>query len=257
VAATADGAALTEAHRQAQLALRAQAVRDLLVVWPMLDPRALDGTFPAYSRTAEALIAAYRARSADLASAYYRAFREAEGVPPAPDLVVDRAPDLPRAQTTTSLLVTGPVAVKTAVRKGSTTEKAVDLALAQTIGAVTRHVLGGGRETLGRTTRRDPARPRWARVTDADPCSFCAMLASRGAVYLTAESAGAHDWHDKCGCTAEPAFGEDYQLPGRSAEFAALWEDTFEKTVEAGGSFSQATARNAFRRAYDAQRASS
>jgi len=31
---------------------------------------------------------------------------------------------------------------------------------------------------------------RWRRVTDGNPCAFCAMLAGRGPVYLTRESAG-------------------------------------------------------------------
>ena len=40
--------------------------------------------------------------------------------------------------------------------------------------------------------RRDPDRPRFARVPQGErTCDFCLMLASRGPVYLTAESAGA------------------------------------------------------------------
>jgi hypothetical protein len=52
----------------------------------------------------------------------------------------------------------------------------------------------------------------WRRVTDGDPCAFCAMLASRGPVYgskQTAETRAADGrrYHDHCGCTAVEAVG--------------------------------------------------
>ena len=50
--------------------------------------------------------------------------------------------------------------------------------------------------------RRDPDRPRFARVPQGEKtCDFCLMLASRGPVYLTAESAGAYTRiHRGCDC---------------------------------------------------------
>lgn len=61
------------------------------------------------------------------------------------------------------------------------------------------------RETFAAALDADPLNPRYARVpSGAETCVFCAMLASRGAVYLSEESAGAgaHDYHDHCDCTA-------------------------------------------------------
>ena len=49
--------------------------------------------------------------------------------------------------------------------------------------------------------RRDPMRPRFARVpTGAETCDFCLMLASRGFVYLTSSTAGMNHVHERCDC---------------------------------------------------------
>lgn len=55
---------------------------------------------------------------------------------------------------------------------------------------------------------RDPAKPKFARVpTGAETCNFCIMLASRGFVYDSAESAGALDhWHPHCDCRIVPSW---------------------------------------------------
>lgn len=49
---------------------------------------------------------------------------------------------------------------------------------------------------------QDPKKPRFARVpTGFETCTFCLMLASRGFVYRSAETAGAFDhWHPHCDC---------------------------------------------------------
>ena len=57
---------------------------------------------------------------------------------------------------------------------------------------------------------RDVATVRYARVPHgSNTCPFCNMLASRGAVYLTAESAGADNpdhYHSICRCAIVPMF---------------------------------------------------
>jgi len=67
----------------------------------------------------------------------------------------------------------------------------------------------GGRSTIIKSARR--ARSSWRRVTDGDPCAFCAMLASRGPVYsrntvLTTKTGESYHWH--CGCSLEEFRGD-------------------------------------------------
>lgn len=94
----------------------------------------------------------------------------------------------------------------------------------------------------------------WARVlTGPTSCYFCAMLASRGPVY-TSETAALYKggqrvdkYHDGCDC--EVVLVTNYSTwEGRRAHrlLEQLWEDTTER-------FSGKAARNAFRRAYEAQ----
>lgn len=76
-------------------------------------------------------------------------------------------------------------------------------ALTRAAGGLQRTILAGARDTILGSTRRDPARPRWARVTSGG-CDWCEMLADRGAVYASdTVSFEAHDW---CGCSAVPDF---------------------------------------------------
>lgn len=94
----------------------------------------------------------------------------------------------------------------------------------------------------------------WARVlTGPTSCSFCAMLASRGPVYTSETSAKykgglrVDKYHDGCDC--EVVLVTNYSTwEGRRAHrlLEDLWADTTEN-------LSGRDARNAFRRAYEAQ----
>lgn len=244
MAASEHGARLTEAHRLAQGNLVGETMKDVLAAWRALDPADLDRTFPAYARIVEAILDARRSQSASLSAAYLRAFREAEGV--GGDVRVSLAKALPREQALTSLLVTGPVAVKVGVRSGKPVEAATESALVQTLGAVARHVQNGGRETIHETVLGDEKAYGIARVSDGSPCAFCAMLVGRGAVYRD-EMTASFEAHDKCGCTAEPIYRPNAALPGVHAQrFADLYQ---ESTAGLSGD----EARAAFRKAYAAQ----
>jgi len=146
--------------------------------------------------------------------------------------------------TQVSLIVTGPVGQKSKRARGKTTRQARDESFVEASGAAARQVLTGGRQSLLTLIRDEMPTPRWARVTDGIPCAFCAMLASRGAVYLT-EDAASFDAHDACACTAEPVYYSDSPLPGRGAEFQQLWNENIR------GRYSGKDAIRAWRRLYD------
>lgn len=85
-----------------------------------------------------------------------------------------------------------------------------------------RYVMAGARLTMTRNTRRAYERgarkARWARIpTGPETCAFCIMLASRGFVYLSEESAGGLDpdhYHDNCDCQVVAGFSDDSAVDG-------------------------------------------
>lgn len=78
----------------------------------------------------------------------------------------------------------------------------VELVASGLLGAVQRYVSYSTRETVARNVAQDPARPRFARVPrGVVTCKFCLMLASRGFVYHSKETAGElMKFHDDCDC---------------------------------------------------------
>lgn len=239
---------IADDYRRLQAQLSAEAAARVTVAFEtLLNPFDLDRTFPAYLRAVAQIIAEVRRGGALIAGAFYVAFREAsrvtEEVPP-----IAYAGQLPPAQLATSLLVTGPVEVKRSLAGGASLQTSISRARAKTAGAAVRHTADAGRSTIRDTAQRDPVALGWARLTDGDPCSFCAMLAGRGAVYLSEESAANDDpYHDGCGCTPVPIFDRAEAGPGQSRDFAALWKTSTE-------GYSGRKAINAFRRAYETRR---
>jgi hypothetical protein len=108
--------------------------------------------------------------------------------------------------------------------------------------------ISAGTDQLFSAISGDPTKVRWARVTRPDACSFCLMLATRGAVYRT-EQSGSFRAHVKCRCDVEMAFSTaTYEAPAHIRAAQRLWADS-----TAGVSGTKAKL-NAFRRALDAER---
>ncbi|WP_156101945.1 hypothetical protein [Bifidobacterium callitrichos] len=62
------------------------------------------------------------------------------------------------------------------------------------------------RLTTQRNLRIDPSKPKWARVPNGKACAFCVMLASRGFVYTSEDTAGRQmQYHADCHCRIIPA----------------------------------------------------
>lgn len=82
-----------------------------------------------------------------------------------------------------------------------------------------------GRNTIMYNAQRDPARPRFARIPVGKTCAWCLMLASRGAVYRSAESAGAAGQYHGGACDCQPVASWDHgkDLPP-SYDEAALFD---------------------------------
>lgn len=153
-----------------------------------------------------------------------------------------------------SLTVTGPVGQKSKASRGKPLQLARDESFVEASGAATRHVLTGGRQSLLTLVEGDMKAIGWIRVTDGDPCHFCSMLSSRGAVYKEDSFSqsdprfhgpGEFKVHDSCACTMEMIYSRQAAWPGRADEFYRMWRDNIE------GRYSGKDARNAWRRLYE------
>lgn len=194
---------LTEAHRLAQLRLGALTIRQLQALFRLLDPDDLDGSFEDWLTTIVTVIQAQRATSARLAAAFLVEHRQL-ALPDAERLTPVLAAAADPKAIAVSMLVTGPISIRSNLARRVDIGKALDIAKARTAAAGMRHALNGGRDTITSTIAADKRTLGYQRVTSAKACDFCSMLASRGAVY-GAESA-TFEAHDGCSCAAEPVY---------------------------------------------------
>ncbi|WP_067891228.1 VG15 protein [Nocardia vaccinii] len=90
--------------------------------------------------------------------------------------------------------------------------------------AVARHARQAGRDAILRTADVAGSAIGWARVTSgATPCPWCAMLASRGPVYRSEQSA-IFRAHDQCHCRAVLVFrGHEWEGEDSYQRWNALW----------------------------------
>lgn len=99
-----------------------------------------------------------------------------------------------------------------------------------------RLILDAYRETVAKNAEQDRAARGWAREAEPGCCWFCAMLTTRGAIYLTEDSAGRQanerfkgdglfKFHNNCRCTAVPVFNV-YEPTARTREWQQLWRQT-------------------------------
>lgn len=159
-----------------------------------------------------------------------------------------------------SLRITGPQTVKYRVKMGEPPPRAARNASAQAAGAALRHVADGGRDTALTLVENDRAALGWIRITAADPCGFCSMLASRGITWgrYSKKSFAASDIkfegdprddgaqtakvHDRCRCVVVPVWREDDPRLDLSKQWRQQWNDHI------SGRFSGKDAINAWRR---------
>ncbi len=236
MARTAEGAALSERHRLAQLAIRAALVADLARLWPLFDVTNPD-SFDRFAAAAATLVRSRNRDSAGLAVRYLTSFRRVEGVAGVASPFVPNPPT--DVVTREALRATGLLGVLNARRAGQSVQQAAANGFVRVSGSATSLTLGGGRSTIIETLRRDPAQPRWQRTTSAKPCSFCRMLAGRGPVFD--DESVRFRAHDHCSCSAEPAY-EGSRLPRLSETFRRQWE---EHTAGLSGSDALAAFRQA------------
>lgn len=242
MATTAKATALTAAYLAAtnqQAALAAYVVAQLWL--RSINLNDIDTSAANLSTRLIALITQQNTKTRLLAREYYPAFRKLE-VGGADGFSLPSMGELNLASLETSLRVTGPVALKKRISKiiaepDSTLEraqlaKAMEDTATGISGAAVRHVANGGRDELQAALQADKVALGYIRTTAADPCYFCAMLASRGPVYDDDSfdesdprfiGKGEHKVHDFCRCGSEPVFDRKTAWPGVAKEASDLW----------------------------------
>lgn len=251
MARTDAGRTLTEQHRQGQLHIQAAALRDYVQLWPTWQGD--EKSFLRLIASAIVLVRTYRGLSSSYAGSYFQSFRMAEGAPG--EAITQLAPAIDENAVKAGMYATGQTAVRDALKAGKSPQEARNVALTRSSGSVGRHVLDAGRETLLRSVGADKSALGWARVTDGDPCPFCALLAGRGPVYKE-EGTADFQAHDHCGCSCAPVYSRSAPWPGRAREYHDLYNEAVHEAREADelDRGTQNDLLNAFRRKYEAQR---
>lgn len=191
-----------EAHQQAVTDLTTLAQAELVATWRAVDLANPSEVAEATRDVLPAIVAAYTLAGATLAADFYEDIREAAGVAgafaatladgPSPERVdaligwglepLFRQRDVLDAE---SLAEEYGVEVEPRMVPASDPDKA----LSRLSGGLQRIVANADRDTIAANVERDPADATWARHASANACAFCAMLATRDAVYATKESA--------------------------------------------------------------------
>lgn len=243
--------AAPQKYRRVQALLAARMAQQVLRVWrDLMNPAKVDASWPAVCAALMPIVQQAREQSAVLARAAYVDARQDAGVPD--DGFVPSGPlQLAIDRLESTLDVTGPVEFKKAIAAGKTPQQAMDAAAVRMVGSTQYLALEGGRSVMKQSTDADERATGYARVTDSDPCHWCAMLASRGPVYKTAKTAGdprqgGDRYHDHCSCAAFPAFTLDEPFIGIAE---GLYDDWLRVTRGRGGRH----AVNAFRRWWEAE----
>lgn len=189
---------LAETHRLAQLRVGTLTVAALRPLWRLLDPNALDSTFPAWLAAVAPVVQAQRLQSSRLAAAYLDAERTSQINGTYPAIF---AGDAPMHALSTSLLVTGPISVKKAMTRGVPLANALDVAEAASSAVAMRHALDGGRETILTTIKADPRARGWERIASGGACPFCS---ERSGEQMSSEEV--FQAHPGCACSAAPIY---------------------------------------------------
>lgn len=214
---------LTRRHYVAQLGVRAATSRDVMTLWRTVDPTNLTGTYDAFAHAATVLTRARHATSAGVAADYQEHFRKAEKV--AGRAAIKLASPLAQRHALNVIRGAGLSGIINARKGGFSVEAAAHNGLVKVLGATTRLILGGGRETILGSAVEDTHASHWQRVTSGEPCAFCASIAAMGAIFV--ESSADFETHDHCSCSAEVAY-EGSQMPLTSQRVASVFDDVTE-----------------------------
>ena len=202
-----DTVGLAQDHMRKQVRDAAVVQAGLSVAFDKgLKPSDLDGSFNTYLRSALAVVSAGRGLAVKTATDYYGAAKAGSGFDDTIPAI--EVPKIDIFRSTQALLMTGPVAIKKQLASGVGLQAALDSAKKQTLNVGKRLTLEAPRKTLITLVQKDKDALGWSRVSDGQPCYFCAMLLSRGPAYKS-DTTARFKAHNGCGCSVRPFFKGD------------------------------------------------
>jgi len=222
-----------EDHRTEQAALGSLIAGLVAHAWAvLLDPHDLKGSTPKLTAAVEAIVKHYGAASASHALRSYRVQRLEAGVTGRPSI------HMPSTPTHDEVARVVENAVHTLY--GRVTPEVETKAQDALASEVEQLVLDHGRRATMDATQADSEAKGWARVTEPDACSFCRLLATRGAVYKTRASADFRAHTKKsdgsggtCRCNVEPVFNV-YEPTAQARQDLSDYRDLTEKFGKSG-----------------------
>ena len=224
----------TEAYRQASIALTSAAA---LYASQAISTVEVARLLPSLEEIVAAIfgpVSAASDRVVALARQDYYATRRAAGISGQVPPWVTR--DLSRDALRASLFATAGQTLQGIDRFDVAPAAALKRARIQAAGVVTRQVMNAGRNSTIATAQRDDRALGSLYVTreDADVCSWCLMLASRGPVFGSDSftdadrlfvGRGTAKSHDHCRCIVKAVFASGSPLLERSHELEKAWRE--------------------------------
>lgn len=207
--------AVVRAHQAAVTSLTDLAIRALSQAWRSLDLSSQSSVRAGLRVVVPDLVSTYGGASATLGADWYDDLREDAGARGRFSAVMADLPDagrtnalvnwatvpmddghraerVARAQQATALQRTTGMDWEPATLSSydlMDDNQALELALKRLSGGLQRIVADADRDTVELSGEMDPGEVRFARHASANACAFCALLATRGAVYHSEESA--------------------------------------------------------------------
>lgn len=274
---------LDATYRAEQAQNAAAASKLILAQWvSQIDPDNIAGTARSWLDEAVQIILSRRSRAYSIAVDYSLAVRKIQ-IPGASPISIPQPPPPPVEKITTSLTYTGirdlaiklgqipeptdpaedpfrvdPISDADRARfqreeeaSQQAKKKAVQVSGAKAAASAYKEVVNGGRDTTDEQIRTQIA-IGYMRITKANPCAFCLMLASRGPVYRDDSfdrsdprftGPGEHKVHDSCGCGLRPIYKRGQEnWTERAREADKIWRE------QVSSEFSGQDAINAFAR---------
>jgi hypothetical protein len=247
---------LIDGHRQLLDQISTAAINDSYAIWQNIGDIADPGAKAVLAQALEEAIGPYWEASSMVGAEWYEQSRRLSLDDSAPVLYADTA-EAPDSSRWWSL---AGAAINTELD-----EKTAGTGLSLLAGGVQKTTYNGSRETVATNAFRDTTVTGYQRVPQSGCCAFCAMLASRGAVYSSESAAGTvvgrgvpveqtkgkrggqgkgvrprgtrdlgEDFHDYCRCVGKAVHrGDTQELVPEASKWMDTYRDAYSK-VNAG-----------------------